>query len=57
MVKNPPANAGYMGSIPGLGRLPMCHGAINPVHHNSGACVLEPVLWDKRCHHDENSSF
>ena len=22
MVKNPPANAGYMGSIPGLGRFP-----------------------------------
>ena len=26
MVKNPPANAGDMGSIPGLGRSQMLHG-------------------------------
>ena len=31
MVKNPPANAGHMGSSPGPGR---CHGATKPVRHN-----------------------
>ena len=35
VVKNLPANAGYMGSIPGLGRLdPTCLEAAGPVQHN-----------------------
>ena len=33
MVKNPPANAGDMGSIPGLGRS-TCFGATKLMHHN-----------------------
>ena len=33
VVKNPPASAGYTGSIPGLGRSHMC-GATKPVHHS-----------------------
>ena len=33
VVKNPPANAGDMGSNPGLGN-PTCRGATKPVHHN-----------------------
>ena len=41
VVKNPPANAGDMASIPVLGR---CHiyGATKPVHHDYWACALEP---------------
>ena len=42
MVKNPPANAGDMGSIPGLGRYHM-HGATHPSR-------LEPLLCSKRRH-------
>ena len=33
VVKNPPANAGDMGSSPGLGS-PTCHGATKPLCHN-----------------------
>ena len=33
VVKNPPASAGDMDSIPGLGR-PTCHGTAKPVSHN-----------------------
>ena len=33
VVKNPPANAGHMGSIPDLGRSHM-PGATKPVRHN-----------------------
>ena len=33
VVKNPPANAGHMGSSPGPGRSHM-HGATKPVLHN-----------------------
>ena len=33
VVKNPPANAGDMGSSPGLGD-PTCRGVTKPVRHN-----------------------
>ena len=38
--KNPPANAGDMGSVCGW-EDPTCHGVTKPVHHNYWACVLE----------------
>ena len=41
--KNLPANAGDMGSIPGL-KDPTCHEATKPVRHNYGACTLEPAI-------------
>ena len=58
--RNPPANAGDTGSIPGLGRFHM-QIATKPVHHNSQACMLqllkpvclEPVLHNKRSRHSE----
>ena len=48
MVKNPSANAGDKGSIPGPGRSlvwedPTCRGATKPVRQNYWACALEPV--------------
>ena len=43
MVKNPPANAGNMGSIPGPGRSHTLRRAAKPVRHNYWACALEPV--------------
>ena len=53
MVKNPPANAGDTGSIPGLGRshMPWSNWArapqlLKPAH-------LEPVLCNKRGHRNE----
>ena len=42
MVKNPPANAGDMGSSPGL-EYPTCRRATKPMCHNYWACALEPV--------------
>ena len=55
MVKNPPANAGDMGSIPGPGRF-TCQGATKPMHHHYQAHVLqllkpdalEPMVCKKR---------
>ena len=32
---------------------PTCRGATKPVHHNYRACALEPVLRNKRSHHNE----
>ena len=53
LVKNPPANAGDMGSIPSPGRS-RCHGATKPVHHSYWRPnTLEPVLQNKRSHHNE----
>ena len=43
VVKNPPANAGDMGSIPDLGRSHMPR-ATRPVCHNYWACALEPEI-------------
>ena len=42
VLKNLPVSAGYMGSIPGLGRWdPTCLEAAGPVHHNYWACALK----------------
>ena len=43
-VKNPPANPGDMGSIPGPGRFHTFHGATKPVATTTDACNLEPRL-------------
>ena len=40
MVKNPPANAGYMGSIPGLGRSPG-EGNGSPLQYS---CLENPIV-------------
>ena len=65
MVKNPPANAGDKGSSPGLGssHMPRSNEAHAPqlLSLRSGARLpqllkpvrLEPVLLNKRSHHDE----
>ena len=45
VVKNLPANAEHMGSIP-VWEDPTCRGATKPVR-------LEPVLHNKRSHHNE----
>ena len=58
MVKNPPANAGGTGLIPGQ-EDPTCCGATKPVATTTEAHVLqllkpvrlEPVLHNKRSHH------
>ena len=42
VVKNPPANAGDIGSIPGWGRPLSIPPATNPVRHSYCACLLEP---------------
>ena len=34
VVKNPPGNAGDIGSIPGAGRFPTCLGATKPMCHS-----------------------
>ena len=54
VVKNPPANAGDTGSIPGLGRSYMLRSnqahapqLLKPTH------ALEPVLSNKRSHRSE----
>lgn len=41
VVKNLPANAAVMGSIPDLGS-PTCLGATKPRHRNYRACALDP---------------
>ena len=43
VVKNPPANGGDTGSIPGPGRDPTCRRATKPLCHNYWACTLEPA--------------
>ena len=61
MDRNPPANAGDVGSIPGLGHFHMPQSNEKPVHLNYRACVLlllkpmhlEPVLPNRRSHRDE----
>ena len=68
MVKNPPANAGDMGSIPGLGRshMPWSNSARAPqllsLHSRAREpqllkpAHLEPVLRNKRSHRNEKST-
>ena len=55
-VKNPPANPGDMGSIPGPGRFHTFRGATKPVATTTDACNLEPRLWNKRSHGNEKPS-
>ena len=58
VVKNPPANAGDTGSIPGTGRSHMPRSSLGPASHNYWAHVLqllkptclEPTLHNKRSH-------
>ena len=45
VVKNPPANAGDMGSSP-VREDPTCRGAAKPVCHSYGVCALEPASHD-----------
>ena len=47
VVKNPPANAGDVGSIPGPGTSHMPR-ATKPVHHNYCSRALEPQLLSPR---------
>ena len=68
LVKNPPANAGDTGSVPGLGRshMPQSNEASVPQLLSPGPgaqelqllspCVLEPVLCNKRSHQMRNLS-
>ena len=68
LVKNPPANAGDTGSVPGLGRshMPQSNEASMPQLLSPGPgaqelqllspCVLEPVLCNKRSHQMRNLS-
>ena len=68
LVKNPPANAGDTGSVPGLGRfhMPRSNEASAPQLLSPGPgaqelqllspCVLEPVLCKKRGHQMRNLS-
>ena len=46
MAKSPPANAGDMGSVPGLGRSHM-------LWSNKSPCALEPALCSERSHRKE----
>ena len=50
MVKNPPANTGDMGSIPGLGRSHMQQSQVKPVQPNYRAWALEPVSQNHGAH-------
>ena len=50
MVKNPPANAGDMGSIPDLGRFPG-EGSGNPLQYSWASLVAQlvknlPAMWE-----------
>ena len=59
MVKNPPASAGDMGSIPGSGRSPMLwrtrptHRRVEPMLQSPGAAATEPELHSSRSHGSE----
>ena len=46
MVKNPPSNAGGMGSVPDPGRSHM-QGPIKPTRHNYRACAVRPVVAER----------
>ena len=53
VVKNPPANAGGMGLIPGPGRSHMLQSNQAPVPQLLKPPHLEPMLCNKRSHHNE----
>ena len=54
MEKNPPANAGDTGSIPGLGRV---HVPVSPWATTTELAYLEPVLGNERSHLTTKSSY
>ena len=49
MVKNPPANAGHMGSIPGLGRSPG-EGNGNPLQDSCLGNPMDRGAWRATVH-------
>ena len=49
MVKNPPANAGDMGSIPGLGRSPE-EGNGNPLQYSCLENPMDREFWQAIVH-------
>ena len=56
VVKNPPANAGDTGLIPGPGtKIPM-QGVTKPVYHNYWVHALEPPQWEAHARQLESSS-
>ena len=56
MVKNPPANAGDVGSIPDPGRSHMLWSNKARVPQLLSQCALESVLHNKRSHGTEKPS-
>ena len=53
MVKNPPANAENMGSVPDGGSAMT---QLNPCTTTTEPACLDPVLHSKRSHHKEKPS-
>ena len=53
MVKNPPADAEDMGSVPGLGRFHVPWSGLAHALQLLKPVCLEPVLRNKRSHHSE----
>ena len=51
MVKNPPANAGDSGSIPGLGRSPRERNG-NPLQYSCLENPMDRGSWSRRVGHD-----
>ena len=49
MIKNPPDNAGYAGSVPGLGRSPG-GGNGNPLQYSCLENLVEKGTWRARVH-------
>ena len=49
MVKNPPDNAGYAGSIPGLGRSPGGRNG-NPLQYSCLGNLVEKGTWGATVH-------
>ena len=64
VIKNSPANAGDMGSIPNSGKIPHVVGKLSPwttatkstCHSCWSPHALEPVLHNKRSHHNERAA-
>ena len=54
VVKNLPCNAGDTGSIPGQGtKIPHALGKLSQHAAITETACLEPMLWNKRSHHNE----
>jgi len=56
VVKNLPANAGDVGSIPGLGRSPG-EGNGNPLQHSCLGNPLNREAWQARAHGVKKESY